>query len=416
MNIGDVAHSPGVLEAFRRFAPGTRLTLWARNIDDAVRELLACYYPEVALVEERVGEDGSITPTLERLFADADLLVHGSGPSLVGKIETAAWRAHTNKPYGFFGVTVDPLRPYDGTLERSAVMIDAIAGDLLAPLDRELLTDAAFVYCRDSLTQRFLRGQGIGVDELEFGADGTVIFDVVDDADGAPVLAEYGLAEGQFLCAVPRLRYTPYYRIRGYQPRAEDWRKEAYNAGYAESDLDVLRQSIISWVRTTGWPALIVPEMSYAVEVAETRLAGTFPADVADQVHVLPRFWDLTEAASVYRRAAAVISMECHSPLIALAEGIPALYLRQPTDTIKGHMYHDLGLSESIIELTDGAAGEAVERTAKLASDLPAAREVMVRSRTAAHEELRRHVEFVLGRTGALRQAQGAGERGADAP
>jgi hypothetical protein len=423
VNIGDVAHSPGVLEAFRRFAPGVRLTLWARNIDDGVRQLLARYYPEVGLVEEQVGDDGSITPVLDQLFADADLLVHGSGPSLVGKIETAAWRAHTAKPYGFFGVTVDPLRPYDGTLDRSATMIDAIAGDLLTPLDRELLTDAAFVYCRDSLTQRFLQGQGIGVDELEFGADGTVIFDVVDDDHGAPVLAEYGLVEGQFLCAVPRLRYTPYYRIRGYQPKAEDWRKEAYNAGYAESDLEVLRQSIITWVRTTGWPALIVPEMSYAVELAESHLAGSFPADVADRVHVLPRFWDLTEAAAVYRRAAAVVSMECHSPLIALAEGIPALYLRQPTDTIKGNMYHDLGLSESIIELTDGAVGEAVERVAKLASDLPAGRDVTLRSRTAAHEGLRRHVEFAIGRAGVLRQAQGAegaaqgaGERGADAP
>ncbi len=189
VNIGDVAHSPGVLEAFRRFAPDTRLTLWARNIDEAVRELLARYYPEVGLVEERVGDDGSITPELERLFGEADLLVHGSGPSLVGKAETAAWRAHTDKPYGFFGVTVDPLRPYDGTLERSAAMIDAIRGDLLAPLDRELLTDAAFVYCRDSLTRRFLQGQGIGVAELEFGADGTVIFDVVDDDHGAPVLS-----------------------------------------------------------------------------------------------------------------------------------------------------------------------------------------------------------------------------------
>ncbi len=419
VNIGDVAHSPGVLEAFRRFAPGVRLTFWARNIDDGVRRLLARYYPEVGLVEERVGDDGAITPALERLFAEADLLVHGSGPSLVGKTETAAWRAHTDKPYGFFGVTVDPLRPYDGTLERSAAMIDAIAGDLLGPLDRELLTDAAFVYCRDSLTRRFLQGQGIGVAELEFGADGTVIFDVVDDDHGAPVRSEYGLIEGQFLCAVPRLRYTPYYKIRGYPPKAEDWRKEAYNAGYAESDLEVLRQSIISWVRTTGWPALIVPEMSYAVELAETRLAGTFPADVAGQVYVLPRFWDLTEAAAVYRRAAAVVSMECHSPLIALAEGIPALYLRQPTDTIKGNMYHDLGLSESIIELTDGAVGEAMERVAKLASDLPAARDVMVRSRTAAQAGLRRHVEFAISRAATPRRTKAtsdAGERGADAP
>lgn len=407
VNIGDVAHSPGVLEAFRRFAPDVRLTLWARNIDERVRELLARYFGEVEVIEDRLADDGSPTPRLARLFDEADLLVHGSGPSLVAKAEVAAWRERTSKPYGFFGVTVDPLRPYDGTLARSATMIESINGDLLPALERRLLRDAAFVYGRDTLTVRFLRGQGIAVDELDFGPDATVIFDLVDDDHGTPVLERYGLAPGRFLCAVPRLRFTPYHQIRGYRPGAEDLRREAYNAGHTESDLDVLRQAIVAWIRTTGWPALIVPEMTYAVELAESRLAGTFPADVADLVHVLPRFWDLAEAAAVYRHASAVVSMECHSPLIALAEGVPALYLRQPTDTIKGQMYHDLGLTESIIELTDDAAGEAVERTAKLGSDLDAGRDVAHRARAEAQDRLRHHVAAVLRQARSHRPAWG---------
>src|SRR5690606_38622184 len=166
---------------------------------------------------------------------------------------------------------------------------------------------------------------------------------------------------------------------------------------HVEADLEALRQSVVAWVRATGQPALIVPEMSYAVELAQSRLAGSFPADVADRVHVLPRIWDLTEAAAVYRRAAAVVSMECHSPLIALAEGIPALYLRQPTDTIKGQMYHDLGLSDAIVELAEaGAATEAARRVAELVADLPAGRDRTARVRAAAAERLRRHVDTVV--------------------
>lgn len=52
-------------------------------------------------------------------------------------------------------------------------------------------------------------------------------------------------------------------------------------------------------------------------------------------------------------RAAAVISFECHSPIIALANGTPAFYVRQPTDTIKGQMYHDIGASDWTFEVEE---------------------------------------------------------------
>jgi hypothetical protein len=158
--------------------------------------------------------------------------------------------------------------------------------------------------------------------------------------------------------------------------------------------LDVLRQTVIGWVRATGEPALVVPEMSYAMEVAEAEFAGTFPADVAELVHILPRFWDLTEAAAVYRRAGAVVSMECHSPLIALAEGIPSLYLRQPTDTIKGQMYNDLGLP--LIELGPGADAAAGQLLQKIVDDRPAAAERAQETRDGAQERVREMVETAI--------------------
>ncbi|GAA1518051.1 polysaccharide pyruvyl transferase family protein [Kribbella lupini] len=398
VNIGDVAHTPGALRAFQRYAPEARLTLWARSIDENVRKMLNRYFPDVEIVEDRVVPGEPLTAELERLFADGDLLVHGSGPSLVAKVELAEWRRRTGKPHGIFGVTVDPLRPYVSTLDRAATMVGAIDGDLLTELEREVLDTAAFVYCRDSLTERFLAGQELGAPTIAFGPDATVMFDVVDDSDGRAVFAEYGLRPGRFLCVVPRLRFTPYHQIRNYPPAAEDVRRSAYNAGYLKSDLDVLRQTVIGWVRATGEPALVVPEMSYAMEVAEAEFAGTFPADVAGLVHILPRFWDLTEAAAVYRRAGAVVSMECHSPLIALAEGVPSLYLRQPTDTIKGQMYNDLGLP--LIELGPGADAAAGQLLQKIVDDRPAAAERTHETRDGAQERVRGMVEVAIAAVG----------------
>jgi hypothetical protein len=394
VNIGDVAHTPGALRAFERYAPEVKLTLWALSIDESVRRMLARYFPDVEIIEDRVVPGEQLSPGLERMFAEGDLLVHGSGPSLVGQAEVAEWRRLTGKPHGFFGVTVDPLRPYFSTLDRAASMVNAIDGDLLTEREREVLDTAAFVYCRDSLTKRFLAGQELGAPKIAFGPDATVMFDVVDDADGQAVLADYGLKPGRFLCVVPRLRFTPYHQIRNYPPAAEDLRRSAYNAGYLKSDLDVLRQTVIGWVRATGEPALVVPEMSYAMEVAEAEFAGTFPADVAELVHILPRFWDLTEAAAVYRRAGAVVSMECHSPLIALAEGIPSLYLRQPTDTIKGQMYNDLGLP--LIELGPGADAAAGQLLQKIVDDRPAAAERAQETRDGAQERVREMVETAI--------------------
>src|SRR5690606_4763179 len=241
--------------------------------------------------------------------------------------------------YGIFGITVDPLTPYVARLEPSAIMIDAIAGDMLTPVQREIFSGAAILHCRDSLSLKFLQGQGIGVDALRFGPDATVVVDVYDDDEAAAVTQQYGLVAGEYLCVVPRIRRTPYYQLRNFAPGVDDWRKEAYSAGFLESDFDVLRRVVNVWARRTGKPVLIVPEMRYEVEVAQRYLGGTSVPGFADQVTILPRYWELQEACAVYRHSAGVISTECHSPLMAIAEGVPTAYFRQPTDTIKGQMY-----------------------------------------------------------------------------
>lgn len=396
-NIGDVAHIPGTLVALQRRHPEATVSLLVHNIGDRELAMLARYFPTVALVTDRLAEGVPVTPRLQQFLDEVDVLVHGSGPSLVAGEVLQLWHRLTGKPYGLFGISVDPLRPYEGTLDQCIKMIDAVEGDLLTDIEREVFAGASFLHTRDSLSRDFLQGQDVSINRLSFGPDATVLCDFYDDADGQSVMEEYGLVEGEFLCAVPRLRYTPYHTVRGFEARPEDLRKVAYNAGHREADFDVLRAGIITWVRRTGQQVLIVPEMSYAVATAEEYLAGSFPDDVADRVRILPRFWELQEAAAVYRRSAAVLSMECHSPLIAVAEGIPTVYLRQPTDTIKGHMYRDLGLGDYLVELGDDDAVDRIAQVVnKILDDPSVAREHMQAAKTIAVPLLETMADDVL--------------------
>jgi hypothetical protein len=93
--------------------------------------------------------------------------------------------------------------------------------------------------------------------------------------------------------------------------------------------------------------------MTYQVEMAKQVLVDPLPADVKQNVVWRDTYWLPDEAASVYARAQAVVSVECHSPLIALHNGTPAFYVRQPTDTCKGQMYRDFGADDWFFEVDE---------------------------------------------------------------
>ena len=114
---------------------------------------------------------------------------------------------------------------------------------------------------------------------------------------------------------------------------------------------------IVAYVKNTGNKVLACPEMTYQVELAKQVLVDPLPAEVKKNVVWRDSFWMPDEAASVYARAQAVVSLECHSPLIALHNGTPTFYVRQPTDTCKGQMYRDIGAGDWFFEIdeTDGA-------------------------------------------------------------
>jgi hypothetical protein len=123
---------------------------------------------------------------------------------------------------------------------------------------------------------------------------------------------------------------------------------------------------IISYVRNTGNKVVACAEMTYQIELSKQVLVDPLPEAVKKHVVWRDSYWLPDEAASVYASALAVVSFECHSPLIALRNGTPAFYVRQPTDTCKGQMYADFGASEWLFEVDETSGDQLWARLAAI--------------------------------------------------
>jgi polysaccharide pyruvyl transferase WcaK-like protein len=221
---------------------------------------------------------------------------------------------------------------------------------------------------------------------LEFGPDAQLGMHLRDDAGGFEFLKANQLETNRFICVIPRLRYTPYYRIH-IRPRGEgDDVRDSINNRTTEKDHAKLREMIVAYVRRTRNKVMACGEMTYQVQMAKDVLVDPLPADVKRNVVWRDTFWLPDEAASIYSQAQAVVSVECHSPLIALRNGTPAFYVRQPTDTCKGQMYRDFGANDWLFEV-DETSGEQLWARLEAIVRNPAAARAKVKSIMATVEK-----------------------------
>lgn len=351
-NIGDMAHAPGSIRMLLEADPGLRITLWARRISGEERDLLQGWFPGLQIVLGELDAAGvASTDELDRAVTDADALIHGSGRLWAGEPDVVHWADRTGKPYGFMGITVDPLSPDNATnLRDMAALVAALGSDDMAERRHQLLREAHFVRCRDSISADHLARHGLADDLRGFGPDAVFAFQH-EDVAGADALAdELALPDEGFVCVVPRLRWSPYHHMLDTPVGHTERLKDAVNAVYRKLELPVLVETINRVVREHGRTVLLAPEMTYATQVS-AEIAATLDDDVRSSVRVMNHFWGPATAMSTYARAAAVVSMECHSPILATRVGTPSLYLRQPTDTIKGQMWADVGLGDRVHEL-----------------------------------------------------------------
>ncbi|HYH57361.1 MAG TPA: polysaccharide pyruvyl transferase family protein [Anseongella sp.] len=330
VNIGDIAHTPGLLNVLETYVPEAKIILWKRSKGEEVAALLQQNFPEVRIIYGDVDKEHNVeSPAVKAAFREADIMLHGSGPSIVGAANLEAWHKSTGKPFGIFGVTIQTISPALETL----------------------LKKAAFIYTRETKSLQVLEKAGISGPQMSFAPDATFFLDIHNEKAAVRFLKEQGLEEKKFICAIPRLRYTPYHKIRQVNWSEERIKKvETVNALKKEADHAKLREAMIAWVRETGNKVLVCPEMTYQVDIMNELLIDPLPEDVKPSV-VTRGYWMPDEAASVYARAHTVLSFECHSPIIAAANSTPFFYLRQPEDTIKGQMYYDLGFDDWIFEI-----------------------------------------------------------------
>ncbi|MCA8985621.1 MAG: polysaccharide pyruvyl transferase family protein [Planctomycetaceae bacterium] len=328
VNIGDIAHTPGVLALLEKSFPEAEVWLWPSDIRNGVEELLRARFPKLKIVQ---GQEA-----IREALAECDFLLHGSGPSLVAQKDVARWHAETGKPFGVWGITL-------GEVAQSV---------------RDLLSAADFVFFRDTVSLATAKQQGIASPVMKFGPDGAFNVDLTNDAAAEKFLAEHELVEGQFLCCIPRLRYTPYWKIKG---REFDAAKHARNEELREHDHAPLREAIVAVVRQTAHKVLLCPEDASQMEVGRQNLYDPLPEDVKERVVWRENYWLTDEALSTYRRSAGLFGLEMHSPIMCVGNGIPALVGRFAEQTSKGFMWRDIGLGNWLFDLDIAKERDAIQ-------------------------------------------------------
>ena len=332
VNIGDIAHTPGVLAILQKHLPDAEVRLWPSSVDNGVEEILRARFPKLIILKDAEAKKAA--------FAECDFMLHGSGPSLVGEKELARWAKETGKPYGVFGITFSAT----GSASTKPTPEGAISETV------QLLSGAKFVYFRDSVSLELAKKKGCTSPVMEFGPDGAFATDLRDDAKADAFLKANALEEEKFLCCIPRLRYTPYWTIPS-KKAAFDEKKHARNEAMKEHDCKPLRDAITAVVKNTDLKILLCPEDETQMAVNKEMLFDKLPADIRTRCVWRENYWLTGEALSTYRRSAGLFGHEMHSPIMCIGTGIPAIVCRWAEQTSKGIMWRDIGLGEWLFDL-----------------------------------------------------------------
>lgn len=112
----------------------------------------------------------------------ADFFLRGSGSATIGWRECASFKKRTGRPFGVYGVTYG--------LDDKQV--------------KATLSNAAFVYFRNSISLALAKEEGIKAPVMEFGSDAVFAPDVLDEECATEFLKKIGLENGQFIVALSK--------------------------------------------------------------------------------------------------------------------------------------------------------------------------------------------------------------------
>ncbi len=367
VNIGDIGHTPGVLALIEKHIPEAEVTLWPMDVRNGIEEMLRRRFPKLRITQDKA-----------EAFTN-DFLLHGSGPYVTAHRDVEAWRNETGKPYGVYGITMAAAGDPGMKIMRNGGLDDRC---------KALLNGASFVFLRDGVSLQVVKDAGVKAPIIEFGPDGAFAADVRNDEAATAFLQKHGLEEGKFLCFLPNLRNAPYWKVKPNY--AFDEVKHARNEEMKGHDHAPLREAIVAIARETPMKVLVVPEDSTQMETGKELLVDPLPADVRAKVVWRENFWLTDEAISTYTRSAGLVSLEMHSPIMALGNGIPALVCRFAEQTSKGFMWRDIGLGDWLFDLDKpDELAHIVPTALALARDPATAKARATKAREFVHQRQR---------------------------
>ncbi len=321
--------------------------------------------------------------------------MHGSAPVLVGQDELQRWRQETGKPYGVFGIGFE-------------ARVSQASGSTVENR-REILTDAEFIFFRETISLQRAQDDGVKCPIMEFGPDGAFSTDVRNDQVADQFLSANGLAPGKFLCCIPRYRKYPlptggnYWEVSfPFDPDApinpEDQKR---NDEMKEHDHAILREAIIKVVRETDMKVLVCPEDITQMSLGKEMIVDKLPGDVRRDVVWKEDYWLTDEALSTYVRSAGLFGLEMHSPIMCIGSEIPAIVGRFAEQGTKGFMWRDIGLDDWLFDIDQADdAANYVPTVLEIAKNPDVARAKALKAHERVEEFEQRMVE-------ALKQALG---------
>lgn len=386
-NIGDIGHTFGTLRYLEEFVPEASVSVGIFNSNDDVLRVLGERFPKVRVVPADYNELAGPSP-LRDLFDESDLIIQNSGMhynTLYG-LEPTLLRvcSEQGKPFGLYGQSFDGF------------------GDDVEEVV-QMLSTADFIFCRDRNSLDYLKECGVTSSVMDFGPDGCFGIDVTDDAAALRYLQQVGLESGEFITVtlrsnVPNLnghgnRLTPTVVTEDAAREHDRWAAR-------------LIELITSWVTKTGIKVLLAPEIDKEMDGARQLIWEKLPANIRSSVVCRNRpFWTVDEAAAIYARAKAVVSMEPHSCIIALANGVPALHYYVRKHGVKAFMFEDIGLGKWLHDIETIPVPDVLEQLLFIESNPEQARRDVADAMSRVHEASRRMSEPIRNRLSGVASA-----------
>ncbi len=377
-NIGDVAHTPGILALIERYIPDADVVFWPwyDYLFEYEITMLKRRFPSLTIVRGKLDDKGKAsTPELAKAVAEVDFFLHGSGPYALAWMDALAFHSSTGKPFGVYGVTYGHW--------------------IFGNAEKDALSKASFAFFRDRVSLRKATDDGVRAKIMDFSPDAVFAIDVADDQAGRAFIQKYGLTQGKFLCCIPKHRYTPtWLHVRKNRPI--DNRLHSRNQEMRELDHVPLREAITLVTRQTDMKVLICNEDETETPIGKEWLLDRLPEDVKRKTVWLERPWEMAEAIGVYRLSAGLFGHEMHSPIMCIANGIPAFVGRWVEQSSKGTMWADIGLGDWLFNMDSAADVERLPAAVlNLAKNPVAARNKAEVARAFARNRLAETMQIV---------------------